>query len=170
MAIEIERKFLVTGDGWRRNVMRSEMLRQGYLSPSRLVPGSTPGTCSVRVRLQGDRAFLNIKEAVMGRERLEFDYGIPVEDAVDMLESLAAGPVLEKTRHVVEANGLTWEIDVFHGANAGLVVAEIELEAVDAKISAPDWLGKEVTELKRYYNVALVDHPYSQWTEEERRT
>ena len=169
MAIEIERKFLVTGDGWRRNVSRSETLRQGYLSSSSSASGSAPNTCSVRVRIQGDRAFLNIKEAVMGRERLEFDYGIPVEDAVEMLERLAAGPVLDKTRHIVEANGMTWEIDVFHGANAGLVVAEIELDAVEDEISAPDWLGKEVTELRRYYNVALVDHPYSQWTKEERQ-
>ncbi|MBW3568374.1 MAG: CYTH domain-containing protein, partial [Proteobacteria bacterium] len=83
MAIEIERKFLVTGDGWRWNVARSETLRQGYLSPSASALGNAPNTCSVRVRIQGDRAFLNIKEAVMGRERLEFDYGIPVVGASD---------------------------------------------------------------------------------------
>lgn len=160
MATEIERKFLVVGDDWKRDVARSETLRQGYLSSA--------GRCSVRVRIQGDEAFLNIKEAVMGRERLEFDYGIPVEDAVEMLERLATGPVLDKTRHIIEDGEATWEIDVFHGENAGLVVAEIELDAVDAHVPQPGWLGREVTELARYYNVSLVDYPYSRWKQEER--
>lgn len=162
MATEIERKFLVIGDSWKRDVARSEALRQGYLS------ASERQRCSVRVRIQGDEAFLNIKEAVMGRERLEFDYGIPVEDAVEMLERLAAGPVLDKTRHIIEDGDATWEIDVFHGENAGLVVAEIELDEIDASIPQPDWLGREVTDLKRYYNVSLVEYPYSRWTQEER--
>lgn len=162
MATEIERKFLVIGDSWKREVTRSETLRQGYLSAI----GSQ--RCSVRVRIQGDEAFLNIKEAVMGRERLEFDYGIPVEDAAEMLERLAAGPVLDKTRHIIEDDGATWEIDVFHGENAGLVVAEIELDEVDAPIPQPGWLGREVTDFKRYYNVSLVEYPYSRWTQEER--
>lgn len=163
MATEIERKFLVIGDSWKRDVARSETLRQGYLSA-----GGNAQRCSVRVRIQGDEAFLNIKEAVMGRERLEFDYGIPVDDAVEMLERLAAGPVLDKTRHIIEDGDATWEIDVFHGENAGLVVAEIELDHVDAPIPQPGWLGREVTELKRYYNVSLVEYPYSRWTQEER--
>ena len=162
MSVEIERKFLVTGDGWRREVTRSEALRQGYLN--------TPQSCSVRVRLQGDMAFLNIKEAVMGRERLEFEYAIPVDEAVEMLDRLTVGPVLEKTRHRIERDSVTWEIDVFQGENAGLVVAEIELESADQSFVPPDWLGREVTDEKRYYNVALSAYPYSRWTPEERET
>lgn len=160
MATEIERKFLVVGDAWRRRIVRTEAMRQGYLSSA--------DRCSVRVRIQGDEAFLNIKEAVMGRERLEFDYGIPVEDAVEMLERFSAGPVIDKTRHFVDDGGVTFEVDVFHGDNAGLVVAELELDAVDAPVPRPDWLGREVTEEKRYYNVSLIDYPYSRWTNEER--
>jgi len=170
MAMEIERKFLVTGDSWRRNVVRSETLRQGYLSSNGFAGEESPVRCSVRVRIQGDEAFLNIKEAVMGRARLEFDYGIPVDDAAEMLDRLAAGPVLDKTRHVVREDGATWEVDVFHGDNAGLIVAEIELESADASVPQPEWLGREVTELKRYYNVSLVSHPYSRWTSEERQS
>lgn len=162
MATEIERKFLVVGDAWRRRIVRTEAMRQGYLSSA--------DRCSVRVRIQGDEAFLNIKEAVMGRERLEFDYGIPVEDAVEMLERFSAGPVIDKTRYFVDDGGVTFEVDVFHGDNAGLVVAELELDAVDAPVPRPDWLGREVTEEKRYYNVSLIDYPYSRWTNEERGT
>lgn len=161
MAIEIERKFLVVGDAWRRAVVRTEAMRQGYISSA--------ARCSVRVRIQGDEAFLNIKEAVMGRERLEFDYGIPVEDAVEMLARFSIGPAVDKTRHFVEYGGVLFEIDVFHGDNAGLVVAELELDSADAPVPRPDWLGREVTDQKRYYNVSLADHPYSRWTDEERR-
>lgn len=160
MSVEIERKFLVVGDDWRRNAVGQESMRQGYLSGG--------GNCSVRVRMQGDGAFLNIKEAVVGRERLEFDYAIPVEDARDMLERLASGPLIEKTRYRVQEGDDLWEIDVFQGENAGLVVAEIELPSVDATFGRPDWLGQEVTHLRRYYNVSLSEHPYSKWSEEER--
>lgn len=161
MAVEIERKFLVTGDGWRRNIVRQESLRQGYLN--------RPGKASVRVRIQGDEAFLNIKQAVMGRERLEFDYGIPVEDAAEMLDALCEPPLIEKTRYWVEDADFTWEVDVFHGENAGLVIAELELESSTQEFPRPDWLGREVTEEKRYYNVSLSERPYSKWTEEERQ-
>lgn len=165
MAIEIERKFLVIGDSWRRHVVRTESQRQGYLSPA-----GFDARCSVRVRMQGDEAFLNIKEAVEGVSRLEFDYGIPVADAADMLARLCRGPLIEKTRHIVEDAGLTWEIDVFHGDNAGLVVAEVELDDADAVIPHPEWLGREVTDERRYYNVSLVDHPYARWREDERQS
>lgn len=168
MAIEIERKFLVVGGGWRRQVARSESMRQGYLVRSGVGAEEYPETCSVRVRVQGDAAFLNIKQAIPGVERLEFDYGIPLEDAIEMLEQLCVGPVLEKTRHFVTVDGMTWEIDVFRGDNAGLVVAEIELEDADQPFARPDWLGAEVTSLQRYYNVALVQHPYAEWSDEER--
>ena len=122
MSIEIERKFLVIGDAWRRNAVRSEAMRQGYLSPG----DGFEASCSVRVRIQGDVAFLNIKEAVMGRERLEFDYAIPLDDADVMLNRLCRGPLVEKTRYSVDEGGAHWDVDVFHGENAGLVVAEID--------------------------------------------
>ncbi|HLU61901.1 MAG TPA: CYTH domain-containing protein [Gammaproteobacteria bacterium] len=161
MAVEIERKFLVVGDEWRREVVRQQSMRQGYLN--------RPGSCSVRLRIQGDEAFLNIKQAVTGRERLEFDYSVPLQDAMEMLDALADGPLIEKTRYWVECAGVTWEIDVFHGENAGLVVAEVELDEVDANFVRPSWLGREVTDEERYYNVALSRRPYSQWTDAERR-
>lgn len=161
MAVEIERKFLVIGDGWRRGIVRQESLRQGYLA--------NEGRCSVRIRIQGDEAFLNIKQAVMGRERLEYDYGIPVDEAAEMLERLCDSPLIEKTRYWVEDAGVTWEVDVFHGDNAGLVVAELELDAPDDAVPQPGWLGREVTDEKRYYNVALSEYPYCNWSEQERQ-
>lgn len=161
MATEIERKFLVVGDGWRRHVTGQASLRQGYLN--------RPESCSVRLRIEGDAAYLNIKEAIAGPERLEFEYAVPVPDAVEMLERLAVGPVIEKTRYRVRDAGVDWEIDVFHGANAGLVVAEIELDATCAPVPQPDWLGREVTDEPRYYNVSLSEYPYSQWSDEERQ-
>lgn len=160
MATEIERKFIVIGDDWRRQVVRQESLRQGYLNAA--------DTCSVRVRIQGDAAFLNIKEAVTGRERLEFDYAIPVDEATEMLDRLATGPLIEKTRYVVREGEDLWEVDVFHGDNAGLVVAEIELGDVNDGFGRPGWLGREVTDFERYYNVSLVRHPFREWTDEER--
>lgn len=160
MAVEIERKFLVVGDEWRRNVLRQQSMRQGYLN--------RPGTCSVRLRIQGDEAYLNIKQAVTGAERLEYDYAVPLQDAMEMLDALRDGPLVEKTRYWVENDGVTWEVDVFHGDNAGLVVAEVELDATDEVFERPGWVGREVTDEERYYNVALSRRPYSRWTDAER--
>lgn len=156
MALEIERKFLLAHDGWRREIARSLPFRQGYLSGE--------GTrASVRVRLEGELARLNIKAAVVGRARAEYEYPIPVAEAVEMLETLC-GKRVDKTRHFVERDGLTWEIDEFHGDNAGLVVAEVELEREDQVLALPDWIGQEVTEDRRYYNQQLALRPYSGWT------
>jgi adenylate cyclase len=155
MAIEIERKFLVTGESWREAVTRSVRFRQGY------VP--TTDRASVRVRLEGDRARLNIKSATLDVTRLEFEYEIPVEEAEEMLERLCDKPLIEKTRHYVPHEGHVWEVDVFEGDNEGLVVAEIELSAVDEKFARPAWLGEEVSDDERYYNVCLVRHPFKEW-------
>lgn len=156
MALEIERKFLLAHDGWRREIARSLPFRQGYLSGE--------GTrASVRVRLEGELARLNIKAAVLGRARAEYEYPIPVAEAVEMLETLC-GKRVDKTRHFVERDGLTWEIDEFHGDNAGLVVAEVELEREDQELALPDWIGQEVTEDRRYYNQQLALRPYSSWS------
>lgn len=155
MALEIERKFLLVNDRWRRQVRHSEAFRQGYLS-------GEDGRASVRVRLEGEAARLNIKAAVVGQARAEYEYEIPRQDAVEMLDKLCVGRV-EKTRHYLEHGGFTWEIDEFHGDNQGLVVAEIELQHLDQDFVRPDWLGTEVTEERRYYNHSLALHPYGRW-------
>lgn len=155
MALEIERKFLVRGDGWRGAVHASRRMRQGYL-------GAEGGKASVRVRVDDLDARLNIKAAVVGSARAEYDYPMPREDALEILRTLCIG-VVEKTRHLLHHDGSLWEIDEFEGDNAGLIVAEIELDSVDADFARPDWLDEEVTDKQRYYNHALSMHPYRQW-------
>lgn len=166
MAIEIERKFLVTGDGWREAIRRQETMRQGYLNRV----AADGSKASLRIRVTGDEAFLNIKSAETGTTRLEFDYHVPVPDAVEMLDRLCHLPLIEKTRYWVEHAGHTWEVDVFHGDNAGLVVAELELESEDEAFEKPGWAGREVTEQRRYYNAALCEKPFSQWNQAERES
>lgn len=155
MGREIERKFLVTGDGWRAAAVDAVPMRQGYLA--------TDPACSVRVRIEGGSARLNIKSATLGVERLEFEYPIPVADAEEMLARLCTTPPVEKVRYRVPWGGHVWEVDVFEGANAGLVVAEIELPDPDAPFERPPWVGEEVSHDPRYYNVMLARHPYREW-------
>lgn len=161
MAIEIERKFLVATDDWRRAADSGLRMQQGYLC--------RPETSSVRVRVAGDEARLNIKSADPGMRRMEFEYPVPVDEAHQMLERLSVGPVIDKTRYRVAAGDHVWEVDVFHGANDGLVVAEIELASEGSAFQKPSWLGREVTDERRFYNVYLVDHPYREWSSDERR-
>lgn len=150
MGREIERKFLVTGEGWRAGVSGARELRQAYLART--------GTMSVRVRiLDGESARLTIKSAEAGLARAEYEYEVPVADAQEMLE-LRQGGLLEKTRHIVEIENARWEIDVFHGELEGLVVAEIELDREDAVVELPDWIGREVTGEAAYYNASLALH------------
>ena len=164
MAIEIERKFLVSGDGWRAAAERSEAMAQGYLNH---VDGLAGGDlASVRVRLEGPRAALNIKSCEPGRSRQEFEYPLPVEDARALL-ALCTGGRVEKRRHYVRHGAHLWEVDEFEGDNAGLVVAEIELGRADEPFSRPAWLGQEVTDEPRYYNLALATRPYARWTAAE---
>src|SRR5689334_15256421 len=144
MALEIERKFLIRSEEWREKVTSRELLRQGYLSSG--------SQCSIRARVAGDQAWLNLKARRSGMTRLEFEYPIPVEDANEILNELARGPILEKYRHLVPAGEHVWEVDEFLGANAGLIVAEIELPSEDTQFDRPSWLGGEVTEDERYYN------------------
>ncbi len=153
--LEIERKFLVSSDTWQSRVGSSTRMRQGYLN--------NETHCSVRVRIAGDRAWLNLKGATIGAQRLEFDYGIPASDANHMLDKLTCKPLIEKTRHLVDVADHTWEIDVFEGDNAGLIVAEIELDDPDEAFEKPDWLGEEVTHDPRYYNTCLSSHPFKDW-------
>lgn len=159
MPREIERKFLLKNDAWRAEVRDSQPMSQGYLASSE--------RSSVRVRIAGSKAWLNIKSGGLVASRLEYEYPVPVDEARELL-ALAEGRLVEKTRHLVARGGKTWEIDEFHGENAGLVVAELELESEGEQFTRPPWLGREVTELRRYYNVCLVEHPYRAWTHAER--
>ena len=155
MATEIERKFLINNDDWRASACRQTKIIQGYLSNSE--------TGSIRVRVSGEKAYLNIKSMTLGIHRTEFEYPIPLDDAQYMLKNLCLQPVIEKTRYFIEQGRHLWEIDVFEGENSGLIVAEIELSNTAEEFHKPAWLGIEVSDDPRYYNVCLVDTPYSQW-------
>lgn len=161
MPVEIERKFIVLGDAWRREVSRSERMAQGYLA------GPPASKCSVRVRIAGEAAHLNIKSLAIGIERDEYEYEIPLADAERMLGTLAGNRV-EKTRHRVEIGAHVFEVDEFTGENAGLVVAEVELDDANEAFPRPAWLGREVSDLARYYNLNLATHPYARWSADER--
>ncbi|MGO4476859.1 CYTH domain-containing protein [Massilia sp. 2TAF26] len=157
MGIEIERKFLLNGEGWR-GLGQPTLLRQGYLS-------SDP-VRTVRVRIEGERAVITIKSKNTGATRGEWEYEIPVPDAAELLDRLCEQPLVEKTRHRIEHAGHTWEVDEFRGENAGLVVAEIELGSEDEAFEKPDWIGQEVTGDPRYYNSSLIRLPYSKWKDQ----
>lgn len=154
MGIEIERKFLLAGDAWR-GLGQPVLLRQGYLSSAR--------ERVVRVRIEGGQAMLTIKGANVGATRGEWEYPIPLADAAELLDGLCEQPLIEKYRHRIEYAGMVWEVDEFLGANAGLVVAEIELASEDQPFEKPDWIGAEVSGDARYYNANLIRHPFSQW-------
>lgn len=165
MGIEIERKFLLAGDGWRAAAVKSVRMAQGYINDMAALREGRQNA-SVRVRIAGDAAFLNLKSRELGSTRQEFDYPIPVADAEALL-ALCVGGRIDKVRHYVEHAGHTWEVDEFAGDNAGLVVAELELGSADEAFERPSWLGREVTEDLRYYNLALAERPYSRWRAEE---
>ncbi len=154
MNIEIERKFLVTGDQWR-NKSKGILYRQGYLA--------TDIERSVRVRIIGKKGYLTIKGKTENAIRTEFEYEIPYEDATQMLENLCWRPSIEKTRYKLHENNLVWEIDEFWGDNEGLIIAEIELDDVNKEIRLPEWIGEEVTGDPSYYNVNLIKNPYKNW-------
>lgn len=148
MAIEIERKFLVTGSGWRPLSKSSQRIRQAYLART--------DAAVIRIRItDGTRACLTIKSAVPGTTRAEFEYAVPIGDAEDLIE-MRVGLLIEKRRHRVPAgDGLIWEVDVFEGPHQGLVIAEIELPDAVTPFVRPHWLGAEVTGDRRYYNANL---------------
>lgn len=171
MPLEIERKFLVQGDAWRIGVdgrpVPAMVIRQGYLFADgfrnarvRLSRGAGPSTGSGT----GDRAFLTVKGKRAGIERYEFEYPIPIADAELMLDRLCNPPLIEKTRHLVAFAGMTWEVDEFAGANAGLILAELELKRADQAFEMPAWVLREVTDDGRYYNTYLASHPYTTWS------
>ncbi len=155
MGMEIERKFLLCSEAWRSQTHHAERLRQGYLNHET--------HCSIRVRTSDDRAWLNIKGVTIGMQRQEFEYEIPLADAHAILDTLSRKPLIEKVRHYVRLGRHCWEIDEFEGENAGLIVAEIELDYLEEPFDKPDWVGEEVTHDVRYYNTSLSLHPYRQW-------
>ena len=152
MGVEIERKFLVK-EGWQPTG-EAVSIKQGYL------PGTGP--MLVRIRLEDQRALLTLKGRTEGVTRSEYEYEIPVQDAQELLLRCRK-KVVEKTRYFVIHGDYTWEVDVFAGANKGLVVAELELSDEDEAFDRPDWLGAEVSSDARYYNSNLAEHPFSEW-------
>lgn len=157
MAVEIERKFRVTSDAWRSQAHSRRLLRQGYLANT--------ARASVRVRLDGAEGWLSVKSMRGGMRRDEYEVEIPRSDAQEMLERLCEGFLIEKWRHLVEHAGHTFEVDEFLAENAGLVIAELELPAEDTPFERPAWLGAEITDEERFYNVRLSQKPYRHWPE-----
>ena len=153
MAQEIERKFLVSTDEWR-SLANPTRYRQGYLSSIK--------ERVVRVRTIDDKGFLTIKGINEGLTRLEFEYDIPLADANSLLD-LCEKPIIEKTRCKIPLDGLIWEIDEFFGDNAGLIVAEVELESEDQAFEKPSWIGEEVSGDPRYFNSNLIKNPFTTW-------
>ncbi|WP_321528209.1 CYTH domain-containing protein [Sedimenticola selenatireducens] len=155
MALEIERKYLVINDKWKENILSKSVLKQGYIANQ---PNAT-----VRVRIAGEVAYLNIKSATTGITRAEFEYQIPLSDAEQILEQVAEHPFIDKTRYKVQWGSHVWDLDLFAGENQGLIMAEVELNSEDESFELPPWAGKEVSGDPRYYNASLVKHPYTQW-------
>ena len=154
MGVEIERKFLLAGDGWRK-LGEPVLLRQGYLSSN---PDRT-----VRVRIEGATGTMTIKGRSVGATRSEWEYAIPLDEAGELLDRLCEQPVIEKHRRRIAFGAHIWEVDEFLGANQGLVVAEIELEFEEQQFDKPEWIGEEVTHDRRYFNSSLIRQPFSAW-------
>jgi len=159
MAVEIERKFLLRNDSWKKDGQGNDIVgirfRQGYIPTDE---------STVRVRLEGEKAVLTIKGKTVGMSRLEFEYEIPFDDANEMLNQLCQKPLIEKMRYIRRESDLTWEIDIFEGDNVGLMVAEVELVSEDQKVELPVWVDKEVTGDAKYYNSNLCEYPYKKWS------
>ena len=152
MAMEIERRFLVSGDGWRTAPGR--VLKQGFIAVSR--------ERVVRVRIDGDTAWLTIKAMITHTSRHEFEYAIPMADAQTMLDTLCPA-VMEKLRRRVTVGSHVWEVDEFFGANSGLVLIEVELISAEQTVIKPDWVGEDVSGDSRYSNAMLSFQPYTTW-------
>lgn len=153
MALEIERRFRVSGDAWR-GLAPGVPYRQGYLSVEK--------ERTVRVRVVGQQAWLTLKGSISDVTRHEFEYEIPLADAQTIMGAMCP-MVVDKLRHRIEHGGFIWEVDEFFGDNAGLVLAEIELPGEDTPFDKPAWLGEEVTHDGRFTNAYLSQHPFSRW-------
>ncbi len=153
MGREIERKYLVKGDAWR-GLGAAIKISQGFFHTWR---GHT-----VRVRCYGDKGYVTFKTR-RAFTRKEFEYNIPLEEAKEMLHTMCDQPLVEKTRHEALVDGRLWTIDEFYGVNAGLIIAEVELESEQQSPALPDWVGREVTGVPSYYNDYLANNPYITW-------
>ncbi len=166
MAREIERKFLVKNDDWKALAHQKTHFAQGYLND--IFKGGAKS--SIRVRIEGCKANMNIKSLEIGLSRDEYEYDIPLEEGQKILATLAVGPVIEKYRYLVKVGQHIWEVDEFLGENLGLIVAEVELASEEECIEMPSWAGQEVTNVTRYYNVSLSEHPFICWSLDERKS
>lgn len=155
MGLEIERKFLVRDDSWRNQADEGVYYRQGYLASDE--------HSGIRVSLSANKAWLTIKKAVSPLRRMEYEYGIPRQDAHELLDNMCQDSIIEKHRYRVKHAGHVWEVDVFEGSNAGLVVAEVELSDEQEDFETPSWLGKEISDDPRYYAMNLARLPYPAW-------
>ena len=154
MKVEIERKFLVKNQDWEKLIVEKHSIQQGYLN--------TDKSCNVRVRIMNTVAFITIKGKRINTLRPEFEYEIPLNDAESMLK-LSKTSIIKKTRFTVNHKGQIWEIDQFEGDNQGLVIAEIELKQKDEEIGLPDWIGTEISNEERFYNLSLSVNPFKNW-------
>lgn len=154
MGLEIERKFLIKDTSWKNETKEGISIRQGYLN--------SEVERTVRVRVHGEQGVLTIKGKNQNLTRKEFEYQIPLDDALDLID-LCEKPIIEKTRFLLSVNHNTWEIDVFEGENEGLVVAEIELTSEEESFDIPSWLGEEVSSDSKFYNSSLIKNPYANW-------
>ena len=164
MAREIERKFLVNNQDWKDLAHKQTHFAQGYLNDI----SQAGAKSSVRVRIEGESANMNIKSLEIGLSRDEYEFSIDLEDAKNMLTTLTVGPVIEKVRYLVKVGQHTWEVDEFCGDNQGLIVAEVEIDSEEEHIDIPNWAGREVTEEVRFYNISLSKRPFNVWEENEK--
>jgi adenylate cyclase len=155
MALEIERKYLVINDKWRDSITKKSLMKQGYLA--------NDPNASVRVRVSGSEARLTIKGRSEGISRSEYEYPIPLQDAEEILHNHISGAVIEKVRYKAKCGDHVWDLDVFAGANHGLIMAEVELRSEEEAFLMPEWAGEEVSSDNRYYNASLASHPYCDW-------
>lgn len=155
MGKEIERKFLVKDDSFK-NLTQGSKYRQGYLNSMK--------ERVVRVRTIDDKGFLTVKGITTGATRVEYEYEIPVKDADAMLDDLCEKPLIEKNRYKIGFESFIWEVDEFFGENQGLIVAEVELEREDQHFEKPEWISEEVTGDPKYFNLNLIQNPYSKWS------
>lgn len=155
MGVEIERKFLVDAGLWEKlNKPAGVPFKQGYITKD--------ATCTLRVRATDRHGYITIKGKSEGFSRKEYEYTIPVSEARELIAHFAKSSV-EKTRYCIDFAGKTWEVDVFEGDNAGLLMAEIELDDEQETFDLPPWVTAEVTDDKRYYNSYLSEHPFTAW-------
>jgi len=154
MGIEIERKFLVDKNKLPP-LKNGQLISQGYIQ--------TVDHTAVRARIKGDKGYLTIKGKGSSMTRPEYEYEIPLEEAREIIQNLCTGQSIEKTRYIYQLANHVWEIDVFSGDNAGLIIAEVELSSEEEKVDLPDWVQEEITGQARFYNMQLVKRPYKHW-------